>query len=182
MDWVGSLGKSVASPAGRVLFGWLAGFRLSQTLALRAYQRRLAKRYGTFTPASGPGAEPLPMREMYLPLAVNPGTHRRVLVTGEPGTGKSMLLRHMAFEFADGGAKARRGAIPVLVELKRRQVVETDLDQYLVEQLRRDGFHHADKFVQRALDNGTLRLLLDGLDEVAPGERRTAPHNTSRRS
>jgi hypothetical protein len=174
MDWVGSLGKSLASPTGRALFGWLAGFRVSQTLALRAYQRRLAKRYGTFTPASGPGAEPLPMREMYLPLAVDPGAHRRVLVTGEPGTGKSMLLRHMAFEFADGGAKARRGAIPVLVELKRGQVAETDLDRYLVEQLRRDGFHHADRFVQRALDNGTLRLLLDGLDEVAPGERRTA--------
>ena len=68
MDWVGSLGKSAASPAGRVLFGWLAGFRLSQTLALRAYQRRLAKRHGTFTPASGPSAEPLPMREMYLVL------------------------------------------------------------------------------------------------------------------
>jgi hypothetical protein len=147
---------------------------VAQTLALRAYQRRLAKRYGTFTPASGRGAEPLPMREMYLPLPVDPGAYRRVLVTGEPGTGKSMLLRHLAFEFADGGSKARRGAIPVLVELKRRQVAETDLDRYLVEQLSRDGFHHADRFVQRALENGTLRLLLDGLDEVAPGERRTA--------
>lgn len=174
MDWVGSLGKSVANPAGRLLLGWLAGFRLSQTLALRAYQRRLAKMYGTFTPVTGSGTGPLSMREMYLPLPVDPGRHRRVLVTGEPGTGKSMLLRHMAFEFADGGAKARRGTIPVLVELKRRQVAETELDQYLVEHLRRDGFHHADKFVQRALDNGTLRLLLDGLDEVAPGERRTA--------
>jgi NACHT domain len=178
VDLLGSALKGVINPAGRWLVGWLARFQLLQLLAVRRYRRRLARMYGTFTPKSGPVRDPLRMSEMYLPLAVeSPGRapieeviaiHRRVVVTGEPGTGKSMLLRHLAYEFAEGRGSGR---IPLRVELHRLEGNRADLDRYLVEQLTREGFYRAENFVERGLATGGLRVLLDGLDEVSHAYR-----------
>jgi hypothetical protein len=183
MDLVGLGSKvlpSLLAPLGRRLLDWLAGFRSPQTLALRRYQRRLARRYGTFVPESGTPEDSIAMQDGYLPLQVEDNGRKRrveqvlaergrVVVTGEPGAGKSMLLRYLAFAFAEGGRQARRGAIPVIVGLQ--EAAGADLETGILRQLRAAKFFRADKFLARALRTGKLRVLLDGLDEVSHQQR-----------
>ncbi|HEX6353587.1 NACHT domain-containing protein [Actinophytocola sp.] len=168
MDPAGSATKllpSILKPLGTWLVDWLAGFRSPQTLALRRYQKRLADKY---------------QQDDYLPLRVEDAgrktrveqvitDRKHVVVAGEPGAGKSALLKHLAFEFAKGGRRTRKEAIPVLVKLL--DVARNDVDACVLKQLRRAEFFRAEKFLARALDNGKLRVLLDGLDEVPREDR-----------
>lgn len=181
MDLLGSLLKWAVSPVGGWFTGWLGRFRLLQLLPLYRYRRQLARRYGTFTPKSGPARSPLSMQEMYLPLRVESAgrqpvgdvvaEHRRLIVTGEPGTGKSMLLRHLAFEFA---ARRATGRIPFLLELQRFADTGRDLRGHLTDELARNGFFRVERFVDHGLADGTFLILLDGLDEVGHAHRAAA--------
>lgn len=168
----------------RWVVGWLAGFRTLQALYLRRYQQQLGERYGTFHPLAGRAEGPLNMRDRYVPLQVEDAVarkrtsiaqaieaHRHLIVVAEPGAGKSMLLRHLAFEFAEGGRLARKANIPVVVQLQRLEDIEGQLDGYLVSQLGKAGFLRPEKFVPRLLRRGKLRVLLDGLDEVHQAHR-----------
>jgi hypothetical protein len=172
-------------PVAQWALGWLAGFRSPQAIALRRYQRRLGRAYGTFTPRSGLAGQRLRMQDRYLPLQVqHPGSarrlsirqaitdHRQLIVVGEPGAGKSMLLHNLAFEFATDRRAATRENIPVIVELQSLQDdLATPLENHLLDRLKGAGFFRAEKFAKRALRTGQLRVLLDGLDEVAQAHR-----------
>jgi hypothetical protein len=166
VDPAGSAAKllpPVLKPAGTWVVGWLAGFRSPQTLALRRYQRRLMKQARDHLPLQVEDAGRRTRLEQVLTR------HKHVVVSGEPGAGKSTLLRHLAVEFARGGRDARKAAIPVVVDLI--EVAAKDVDACVLDQLRRAEFFRAEKFHARALKDGTLRVLLDGLDEV-PVENR----------
>jgi hypothetical protein len=182
MELVTKLLPAVLTPVGRWLLDWIAGFQSPQALALRRYQRRLVRMYGTFQPKAGASGSKLKMADRYLPLQVEDGKertsieqvigeHRHVIVTGEPGAGKSMLLDHLAFEFAEGGRVARRGAIPVLLNLQKLARSGADVETYAGDVLKRAGFFRPERFVARALRTGKLRVLLDGLDEVGAAHR-----------
>ena len=126
---------------------------------------------------------PLDMREVYVPLKVEGkkdseqidakraiSEYPRLMVKGAPGSGKSMLLKHIVLSYGEGNLfNLPEKPIPILLELHR--LIASDLDeeklqQHLVAVLARHGFPKAKRFVKQGLEQGRLILLFDGLDEV----------------
>ncbi|MDP1773131.1 MAG: NACHT domain-containing protein [Methylobacter sp.] len=97
---------------------------------------------------------------------------KRLMVVGEPGAGKTMLMKHVAFHYAEHGLDGYGiQAVPVLLELNRAADPNTSLLQHLVHILEQNDFPRAEDYVEQALDKGELLLLFDGLDEVSYSER-----------
>ncbi|NEQ44363.1 MAG: NACHT domain-containing protein [Leptolyngbya sp. SIOISBB] len=90
-----------------------------------------------------------------------------LMVLGSPGAGKSTFLRKMGLEALKGnkgGLKHR--CIPVFIELKRLTKSNIDLKKLIVQEFETCNFPRAAEFTNRALRQGRLLILLDGLDEV----------------
>jgi hypothetical protein len=94
--------------------------------------------------------------------------HKRLMVVGEPGSGKSVFLRRLALAYAEG----ELDHIPILLELHRLSELTNWLQTYLVDVLTRNDFPNAESFVQMGLENGFFILLFDGLDEVPTDQRK----------
>lgn len=102
---------------------------------------------------------------------------------GAPGSGKSTFLRRLGQEAllvqgAVGGAKKDAGIVgkykprrlPVFIELRTFRSREINLHKAIVDEFVTCGFPESEAFVEEALSQGRLLLLLDGLDEV-PGKQ-----------
>ncbi|MCP3961245.1 MAG: NACHT domain-containing protein [bacterium] len=166
------------------VYGKLAGSRWFRRAALRHYRRAVADKYAELKIPFRPG-RPLDMREVFVPLKVQGvhGTdqidaqraiteHARLMVTGPPGSGKSMLARHLALSLADQGlADPQQQPVPVLLELNRLNESKLSVEEELVAVFRRNEFPKADGFVRQALEQGSLVLMFDGLDEVVTAKR-----------
>lgn len=90
---------------------------------------------------------------------------RRIAVLGDPGAGKTTMLRYLGF------TAATEQTLPIFVELRR--LVRADgglLDYVNALWLERYGEQGAAELVDHALVSGTAVLLIDGLDEVLGGE------------
>lgn len=160
-----------------------AGARLFRRRALRRYSRSIVRQHQSFKIPFRD--EPLEMRDVYVPLKVADTTsatpvdaldairqYRRLMVKGNPGTGKSMLLRSLLLSYADGlFATLDNNFIPVLVELNRLNDPATNLQNLIEESFARYGFPRSAHFVRWSLDHDGLMLLLDGLDEVNTKDR-----------
>ncbi|BAY67145.1 signal transduction protein (plasmid) [Calothrix brevissima NIES-22] len=90
-----------------------------------------------------------------------------LMVLGSPGTGKSTFLRKMGLEALkgqEGGFK--HNCIPVFIELKRFTSSDINIENIISKEFRICGVPEPDKFTSKALEEGRLLILLDGLDEV----------------
>ena len=90
-----------------------------------------------------------------------------LMVLGSPGSGKSTFLRKVGME----ALKGKRGdyqhaKIPVFLELRKFVEGNSNVKGAIVAEFDVGRFPHADKFVENALDEDKLLILLDGLDEV----------------
>ncbi len=94
----------------------------------------------------------------------------RMVVLGDPGAGKTTMLRYLALQM-DLDAAAQLSYLPVYVELGR--FVESGMDDLLnfaaADWDRRYGFPNALPYIEQQLHEGKSALLLDGLDEVLVG-------------
>lgn len=95
----------------------------------------------------------------------------RIIVLGDPGAGKTTMLRYLAFR----AAREELGpgvALPVYVEL--RDFIDSgdqDLLAYAAADMqRRYGFPDAQPYLEQEFGNSHAVMLLDGLDEVLGGE------------
>lgn len=164
------LGQRLAVP-----FLSIFGRRVLGKRALKKYRRAILKNYGEH--ALGFRREgTVKVDQVYVPLQYSDGGHRRnvaeaingadrAVVIGEPGAGKSLLLKHIqvtwATRFSRGSQK-----IPVLVELHRCNVTGVSLEGLIRDEFERNGVRGRESVVGRALSDGKLFVLFDGLDEV----------------
>ncbi|MBD2523054.1 NACHT domain-containing NTPase [Nostoc sp. FACHB-133] len=90
-----------------------------------------------------------------------------LMVLGGPGAGKSTFVRKMGLETLKGKKGGfKHACIPVFIELKRFASGNIDIKAFITEEFRICGFPLPDKFTVKALEEGKLLILLDGLDEV----------------
>lgn len=93
--------------------------------------------------------------------------NRRLLVMGSPGSGKTMFLRYIALQAAQG----RLPFIPVLISLRNMRAADIPLLTFIKTVAMSQLSHPL--LVDRILEQGQALLLLDGLDEIQErdGER-----------
>ncbi|MBL1098404.1 NACHT domain-containing protein [Streptomyces coffeae] len=99
---------------------------------------------------------------------------RRLLVLGQPGTGKTVLLIRLLLALL--GERAEGGAVPVLFPLASWSPTEQSLDAWMAERLARDyaGLggpargSRADRssHARTLLERGLILPILDGFDEI----------------
>jgi predicted nucleotidyltransferase len=105
--------------------------------------------------------------------------HRRVLLRGEPGCGKTTVLRHAARAYASGiaaeGDYPNLSRVPLLVRLTefakaRDRDSNMSLIRFVVTRTLRDGssdyWYQVEHHLESELKRGTCLVLFDGLDEV----------------
>jgi NACHT domain len=170
------------------IYSQFAGTPLFESVALQRYREALAENYQHLKIPFRVNQKPLEMSEVYVPLKVAGSSdsdqvdafgmiaqHRRLMITGIPGSGKTMLLRHIAFSYGKGRLPSLENRpVPVLVELHRLsdpELTEEKLIAAIVEAFKHNRFPDARRFVSESLKQGKLMLLLDGLDEVNSGVR-----------
>jgi len=173
----------IVNKAGDWLYNRVSGLKLFWSFSLKRYRESLFNKYRQLKIPFRPN-RPLEMRDIFVPLKVSGKSsnsqidafdatekYPRLMIKGSPGSGKSMLLKYLAFSWAEERLpKISTKITPVLFELNRlNELQEFTLEQFknqLVEAFGREDFPDANNFVGQALDNGNLMLLLDGLDEV----------------
>ncbi|MEH2445309.1 MAG: NACHT domain-containing protein [Nostoc sp.] len=90
-----------------------------------------------------------------------------LMVLGGPGAGKSTFVRKMGLEALKGKkGNFKHACIPVFIELKRFASSNINIETFIADEFRTCGFPSPDKFTAKALEEGKLLILLDGLDEV----------------
>lgn len=90
-----------------------------------------------------------------------------LMVLGGPGAGKSTFLRKMGLEtLKDKKGGFKHACIPVFIELKRFASGNIDIKAFIAEEFGICGFPEPNQFTAKALEEGKLLILLDGLDEV----------------
>jgi predicted NACHT family NTPase len=90
-----------------------------------------------------------------------------LMVLGQPGAGKSTFLRKIGLEaLRDRKSRFKHNCIPVFIELKSFRTSEIEIEKVIVEEFKICGFPSSEQFIAKALEQGKLLILLDGLDEV----------------
>ncbi|MGW4441249.1 NACHT domain-containing protein [Streptomyces sp. NPDC004682] len=94
----------------------------------------------------------------------------RLLILGEPGSGKSTQLLRLGETLLSSENPQDQERCPVILLLATWQPHTSSFDRWLVTELR-EHYQIAPDLAERWLRDGTLLLLLDGLDEVPEEER-----------
>jgi predicted NACHT family NTPase len=90
-----------------------------------------------------------------------------LMILGSPGAGKSTFLRKMGLEALKGKKGVfKHPCIPVFIELKTLTSRDVNLVEIIAKEFRICSFPEPERFTIRALEQGKLLILLDGLDEV----------------
>ncbi|HEY1534721.1 MAG TPA: NACHT domain-containing protein [Polyangiaceae bacterium] len=128
-------------------------------------------------------------REKSLSAGLARTTDSLVILEGEPGSGKSVALRHLAEQLARKAQNSDSGAslIPLYVNLKEFRPAQRPVDadavhDFIVEALTRAHDRNADQFIHDEFDRGMLEgtwlLLLDSFDEIPDVLSSTESDNT----
>ncbi|NER81412.1 MAG: NACHT domain-containing protein [Leptolyngbya sp. SIO1D8] len=90
-----------------------------------------------------------------------------LMVLGGPGTGKSTFLRRIGLEaLRSKSGRFKHHLIPVFIELKEFRYSDVDIENKISDEFKICGFPESSRFTAKALEQGRLLILLDGLDEV----------------
>lgn len=164
----------------------LTRLRYIRNANLRRYRTGLANHYSKLKVPFLP--RPLMLKDIFIPLRVI-NTQRittdidaftairdypRLVITGNPGAGKTVLLSYIALTFAQGKhPNIAADVVPIFFSLHRiREATdEKALRSHLIDELARCGMPAPEQFLDGALQDGSLMVLFDGLDEVSRDRR-----------
>jgi hypothetical protein len=143
--------------------------------ALRRYRNAVRRNYAEHPLGFVEGGA-INIREVYVPLQYlrirdredvyqRIRIERRAVVTGMPGAGKSLLLKNSMLLWADD-RRSTNIYLPVLIELHRLNGNTASLIDVIHDEVQRNQLRRPRAFIEKALEDGVLRVLLDGLDEV----------------
>jgi len=91
----------------------------------------------------------------------------RCIVLGGPGTGKTTLMKSLVTSVINEQANDELNSlIPVFVVLRRLAVKQQSVRDAIIAAFSDYHFPGAERFVDSALDQGRMLIILDGLDEV----------------
>jgi hypothetical protein len=99
----------------------------------------------------------------------------RIIIVGEPGSGKSSLLKKQMLDASRRAIRsARQAMLPVLLELKRLAIPEIPvagmgewLYMFIRAEVGANAVHHMKECFDQYAQTSGLLILLDGLDEVS---------------
>jgi hypothetical protein len=100
--------------------------------------------------------------------------HQYLVVFGVAGAGKSTFLRKIGLDTLQGkklGKFLPRTYFPVLISCKTLKLPELNLEKCLVDLFRSARFPLAEKLTKKALEQGKLLILLDGVNELDSEQR-----------
>ncbi len=179
-EWLFKLILRPVQFAGEMLYRWIAP-RNPFSIALRSYKKHVARSDLTrIENPVGPNLK-VPLAHAFAPLKlISSATHEsielfphaaasyRCIVLGGPGTGKTTLMKSLVTSIINGrvGEADLSDLIPVFVILRELAKNEHTVEQALVAAFHKYHFPGAEKFVESALSQGKLLIILDGLDEV----------------
>ncbi|MGD1854004.1 MAG: NACHT domain-containing protein [Leptolyngbyaceae cyanobacterium] len=136
----------------------ILGFESPQALEEQYRQTRFRGRRGRRNKSNKQSGIDVANKKQYL------------MVLGGPGSGKSTFLRKLGLEalrtFHYEYTAYQHRHIPVLLELKRFESDTIDIQALIAQEFENCGFPAPMDFVQQALKQGKLLIVLDGLDEV----------------
>jgi DNA polymerase III delta prime subunit len=91
----------------------------------------------------------------------------RLLILGDPGVGKSTLLRELASKLLTRAKNDATERIPVIVNLSTWAIKKPPLATWMVDRLW-ETYNIPPRLSQACIEKDKLLFLLDGLDEVKP--------------
>jgi predicted NACHT family NTPase len=91
-------------------------------------------------------------------------THRKLMVLGKPGSGKTTFLKYLAISCLNGQFHSE--LVPIFITLKTYSETKgsPSLEEYILDELQHRKVTKEE--AELLLDNGKALILLDGLDEV----------------
>jgi hypothetical protein len=184
--WTRKTGLEILNAVYTVIKEWIykkcAGTKLFRGIALNRYRRNTYDEFKTLKMNYGASKSFL-MRDIYVPLQIINNSNgpvldafkklskvRRLIIKGQPGSGKTIFLKWIVLSYAEGRLGLNDQPVPILISLNKlntepHKTVE-DIESIIVHEFKMLGFPQARRFVLTALDKGALMLLFDGLDEV----------------
>ncbi|MEM2915556.1 MAG: NACHT domain-containing protein, partial [Candidatus Bathyarchaeia archaeon] len=97
----------------------------------------------------------------------------RLIIVGAPGSGKTTLLRHLALKsYKENLERQTRVNFPIFITIREFLESKKQLREYLDDVFKKSQLPKAEDFIEKYLNYGRCRLLLDGFDELATKENR----------
>jgi hypothetical protein len=94
------------------------------------------------------------------------GVGRTLLILGDPGSGKTISLLHLAKDLITRAEKNANSLVPVVFNLSSWTLEQQSITDWLIEELHGNLYQVPKKSAQSLIERQQLLLLLDGLDEV----------------
>jgi hypothetical protein len=149
----------------------------------KAHRFPIEDLYIPLTMTAAPGREPTEKAERRAVPLEEALTHRRLVIVGDPGSGKTTFLRHVALARVKKVEGTQAGDFPIFIRIaelldhirrRRDSKLAEDSPAWLVDFLASCSADYNqgldERFFRKKCENGPAILILDGLDE-APNTR-----------